>query len=139
MPGYGFAFAKEEKQKNWNELINEYLINGKNIKNIFLLIDSRHGLKANDKKMIEFLESNKIKFQIILTKTDLMKLRDLVHIVLNLKKFISNLKFIDQKLFMISSVSKSGIAKLKEYIVDSINFDMEIFKIKTKRKVFFLN
>ena len=43
MPGYGFAFAKDEVQQNWQKLVDEYATERKELKRLFLLIDARHG------------------------------------------------------------------------------------------------
>ena len=43
MPGYGFAFAKEGAKESWQKLIYDYLENSKEMKRLFLLLDSRHG------------------------------------------------------------------------------------------------
>jgi selenocysteine-specific translation elongation factor len=67
-----------------------------------------------------------------------MKINDLCGIVQKIKKDINNLKYVDKKIFMCSSENKSGIAKLKEHIINLINFDIQIFNNKTKRNVYFL-
>jgi len=55
LPGYGFAFASEEKAKEWQSLMKSYILGrGKSLKRILLLIDSRHGMKKAD---LDFLES----------------------------------------------------------------------------------
>lgn len=70
MPGYGFAKANKEDIINWNRLIFDYLSNRCNLKRLFLLIDSRRGLKENDFDVIYLLDQCSIPYQIILTKTD---------------------------------------------------------------------
>lgn len=55
LPGYGFAFASDDKAKEWQSLMKSYIVGrGKSLKRILLLVDSRHGMKAAD---IEFLQS----------------------------------------------------------------------------------
>ena len=55
LPGYGFAFASEEKANEWQSLMKAYILGrGKSLKRILLLIDSRHGMKKAD---FDFLES----------------------------------------------------------------------------------
>jgi hypothetical protein len=55
LPGYGFAFASEEKEREWQSLMKSYLWGrGKSLKRILLLVDARHGLKKSD---VDFLES----------------------------------------------------------------------------------
>jgi len=52
LPGYGFAFAKEERTIEWKNLMHHYLLERKSLKRILLLIDARHGFKKSD---FEFL------------------------------------------------------------------------------------
>jgi GTP-binding protein len=48
LPGYGFAFAKEERTKEWKELMHHYLLERRSLKRILLLLDARHGFKQTD-------------------------------------------------------------------------------------------
>eukprot|EP00526_Cylindrotheca_closterium_P000468 CAMPEP_0113632012 /NCGR_PEP_ID=MMETSP0017_2-20120614/16637_1 /TAXON_ID=2856 /ORGANISM="Cylindrotheca closterium" /LENGTH=548 /DNA_ID=CAMNT_0000542547 /DNA_START=84 /DNA_END=1727 /DNA_ORIENTATION=- /assembly_acc=CAM_ASM_000147 len=55
LPGYGFAYATDDKMEAWKSLMQDYILNrGKPLKRILLLIDARHGMKTAD---IEFMES----------------------------------------------------------------------------------
>ena len=55
LPGYGFAFASEEKAIEWQSLMKSYILGrGKSLKRILLLVDARHGMKRAD---VDFLES----------------------------------------------------------------------------------
>lgn len=56
LPGYGFAYAKEEDVENWIKVTRRYLKERKSLKCIYVLIDSRHGLKTKDLEMLNFLE-----------------------------------------------------------------------------------
>ena len=42
LPGYGFAKAPKDIVKNWQKLINTYLVGRANLRRVFLLIDSRN-------------------------------------------------------------------------------------------------
>jgi GTP-binding protein len=57
LPGYGFAYADETKIENWNELIRWYLTNRTKsvLKRVFVLLDSRHGMKEPDREFLNFL------------------------------------------------------------------------------------
>lgn len=48
LPGYGFAFAKEERTKEWKELMHHYLLERRCLKRILMLLDARHGFKKID-------------------------------------------------------------------------------------------
>ncbi|KAL7519598.1 hypothetical protein ACHAWX_004357 [Stephanocyclus meneghinianus] len=54
LPGYGFAFAKEERTKEWQDLMHHYLLERRSLKRILLLLDARHGFKQTD---FEFLSN----------------------------------------------------------------------------------
>ncbi|KAI9597987.1 P-loop containing nucleoside triphosphate hydrolase protein [Syncephalis fuscata] len=57
MPGYGFAFAKSETIEAWQSAIDVYLSTRQTLKRVYVLIDSRHGLKSNDKEFIKNLDA----------------------------------------------------------------------------------
>lgn len=77
MPGYGYAKVSKAMKKDWNHLIKDYLSGRPNLKVVFLLIDSRHGLKDNDLEMMEMLDKAAVAYRIILTKADEPKAADL--------------------------------------------------------------
>lgn len=70
LPGYGYAEAPEKLVKQWQDLIFNYLRGRVNLRRVFLLIDSRHGLKKTDKEVMNMLDKAAVTYQIILTKAD---------------------------------------------------------------------
>jgi GTP-binding protein len=48
LPGYGFAFAKEERTIEWKNLMHHYLLERRSLKRILFLLDARHGFKKTD-------------------------------------------------------------------------------------------
>mmetsp|Transcript_26725 Transcript_26725/g.31102 ORF Transcript_26725/g.31102 Transcript_26725/m.31102 type:complete len:519 (+) Transcript_26725:85-1641(+) len=57
LPGFGFAYTSENKAKEWNAAMTNFLLNrGKTLKRILLLIDARHGMKTADFKFLEHLQ-----------------------------------------------------------------------------------
>lgn len=70
LPGYGFAQAPESMVKQWQKLIFAYLQGRVNLKRVFVLIDSRHGIKKVDTEIMEMLDKAAVTYQIVLTKAD---------------------------------------------------------------------
>ena len=70
LPGYGFAYAKEEVKEAWEELVKEYVSTRLGLKRVCLLIDTKWGMKPRDHELIDLMERAQTKYQIILTKTD---------------------------------------------------------------------
>lgn len=78
MPGYGYANAPKKEINKWNKLTMYYLLNRKSLKRIFILIDSRFGIKDIDNNLMNNLDQYAIPYQIILTKIDKISKNDLI-------------------------------------------------------------
>jgi GTP-binding protein len=70
MPGYGYAKVSKTTKAAWEELIFSYLRGRPTLRCVFLLIDSRHGLKDIDKELMKMLDRAGVSYRIVLTKSD---------------------------------------------------------------------
>lgn len=70
VPGYGYAAVAQDIQKKFGMMIEEYLINRKNLKRVFLLVDFRHKPSEDDLLMYNFLKYYKLDVTIVATKYD---------------------------------------------------------------------
>lgn len=73
MPGYGYAKAPKENVEAWTKLVFDYLRGRATLKRVYVLIDSRHGIKTNDEEVLSLLDKAAMSYQIVLTKTDKIK------------------------------------------------------------------
>ena len=73
MPGYGYASAPKVKVASWTALIHKFLQGRANLARVYVLIDSRHGIKKNDDEILSLLDKAAVSYQIVLTKTDKIK------------------------------------------------------------------
>lgn len=73
MPGYGYAKAPKENVDAWTKLVFDYLRGRSTLKRVYVLIDSRHGVKPNDEEALALLDKAAVSYQIVLTKTDKIK------------------------------------------------------------------
>ncbi len=73
LPGYGYAKVSEKEKKEWGRLVERYLHGSRQLKAVFLLIDIRHDLSANDRIMYEWISAQGYKPVIIATKLDKIK------------------------------------------------------------------
>lgn len=69
-PGYGYANLSKQKQKKFGLMMEDYLVNRPNLKQVFMLIDFRNKLSSDDTMMYNFLKHYKIPVTIVATKTD---------------------------------------------------------------------
>jgi GTP-binding protein len=77
MPGYGYAKAPKTAVRGWTRLIGDYLKGRRELKRVFLLIDARHGIKANDRETMKLMDVSAVSYQAVLTKADKPKQSEL--------------------------------------------------------------
>ena len=73
LPGYGYARVSKSLRKDFEKLITNYILNRKNLVNLFVLVDSRHTPQKIDLEFIEWCGENGIPFSIVFTKADKLK------------------------------------------------------------------
>jgi GTP-binding protein len=120
MPGYGYAKASKVLIENWNHLIQHYLQTRHNLKRIYLLIDSRHGLKPNDQEFMRWLDTLAISYQIILTKADKISLQKASIIFQQTQEQLKNFTAAYPFIIMTSAQDKRGIEQLRQEICQLI-------------------
>lgn len=70
LPGYGYAKASRKEREDIEAVIRDYLNFSKELKLLFVLLDSRHPLVSTDADFIREMGSSDIPFAIIFTKAD---------------------------------------------------------------------
>jgi GTP-binding protein len=73
LPGYGYAKAPKSEIGRWTKLTRDYLRGRPTLKRVILLIDGRHGLKPDDKDVMDALDTAAVSYQLVLTKADKVK------------------------------------------------------------------
>ena len=116
LPGYGFAKAPEAQVKQWQKVIFAYLQGRVNLKRVFVLIDSRHGIKKVDKDVLEMLDKAAVTYQIVLTKTDKIGTGALAKILEETKAEVANHAAAYPKILATSSEKNIGIDGLRAEI-----------------------
>lgn len=73
MPGYGYARASKTLVTAWQSVIMGYLQGRPNLRRVFVLIDSRHGVMQIDIETLDQLDEAAVSYQVVLTKADKIK------------------------------------------------------------------
>ena len=120
LPGYGFAKASKTRITNWTSLVSSYLKYRRQLSRVFILIDSRHGLKANDHKTMKNIEEAALSFQVILTKCDKLKPDGLNKIHSLVKEKISIYTSAHPTIIATSAKNNHGINNLRFFISELI-------------------
>lgn len=116
LPGYGYAKAPETLVRQWQEVLKKYLRGRPNLRRVFLLIDSRHGIKKEDKEIMDMLDIAAVSYQIVLTKTDKISSPQLAEIMQKTSAEISKHAAAMPDIIATSSEKKTGLDILKTEI-----------------------
>ena len=120
MPGYGYAKAPVKTVQQWRYLINDYLRGRVVLKRVFVLIDSRHGIKEVDHDIMSMLDKAAISYRIVLTKTDKIKASDLADVetdtMIKLRKHVAAYP----DLSVTSAEKRGGIEELRAVVLEAV-------------------
>lgn len=70
LPGYGYAKRSKVIQEQIDKMIRSYILQRKQLANLFVLIDVRHKQHKIDREFVDWLGISGIPFSIIFTKAD---------------------------------------------------------------------
>ena len=119
LPGYGYAKVSKKEKEKWDKLINEYLHDRENLKEVFLLVDIRHEPTDLDRQMYAWIIDSGFTGFIIATKYDKISKNQLQK---HIKAIMKKLDVEDEGLiFAYSSENKHNLGVIHEQIEVIIN------------------
>ena len=116
LPGYGYAQAPEKLVKQWQKVLKDYLRGRPNLRRVFLLIDSRHGIKAEDLEIMKLLNESAVVYQVILTKIDKISAEELQKTQQNVLDELKKHAAAMNDIVVTSSEKKIGLTQCKAEI-----------------------
>ncbi len=116
LPGYGYAKVSKKINHKLIQLIESYILERKNLINIYVLIDCKIGLKNSDLDLFDFLLFEEKKFSIILTKTDKCSFNFIAKQNNSIKTHMENYKKKFNKIFLTNNKNKEGILDVQKDI-----------------------
>jgi GTP-binding protein len=116
MPGYGYAKASKNLVAGWNRLVQDYLRGRTQLRRVFLLIDSRHGVKENDKTTMELMDKSAVSYQLVLTKIDKLKPSEVEAVLTATTDVIKKHGAAYPEVIATSSEKRIGIDALREAV-----------------------
>ena len=116
MPGYGFAQAPVNTVEAWGRLVRGYLRGRTTLRRAFVLIDARHGIKANDAEMLDMLDHAAVSYQLVLTKADKIKPPALKRVTAETEERATKRPAAFPQVIATSAEKGEGLAELREAI-----------------------
>jgi len=116
LPGYGYAQRSKEGRAQIMRIIQNYILNRRQMTCLFLLIDGRHKPQKNDMEFMEWLGENAVPFCIVFTKLDKMSSNASKHAVASYCEQLLETWDELPPVFRTSSVDKRGRNEILSYI-----------------------
>jgi len=113
LPGYGYARVPKAQVEVWTRLVNTYLRGRPCLRRACVLIDARHGVKESDTQVMKMLDAAAVSYQIILTKSDKVKVVDLENCLDRTKTLLRTHVAAHPQVHVTSSEKGDGIAELR--------------------------
>ncbi len=116
LPGYGYANAPIPVVQKWQRLLKNYLSGRANLRRAFVLIDARHGVKPVDEEILSLLDSSAVTFQVVLTKADKVKEKDMPRILDQVRKALAKHPAAYPEMVLTSAEKGHGVETLRAII-----------------------
>ena len=124
LPGYGYAKNSKSVRAKLEQMIAQYILQRKQLMNVFVLIDIRHEQQTIDREFIDWLGKSNVPFSIIFTKADKLTAgRAKSNALLWMKKLEDTWEELPPY-FITSAEKKTGKEEVLDYI-ESINANVQ--------------
>ncbi|HVY39302.1 MAG TPA: ribosome biogenesis GTP-binding protein YihA/YsxC [Polyangia bacterium] len=70
LPGYGYAKISKGERESWGPLIEGYTRRRRSLALFVMLVDARRGLEDEERQLYEWLGTEKVPAQVVVTKVD---------------------------------------------------------------------
>lgn len=127
LPGYGFAFAYKEVQRQWHGLTEKFFrTRHRVLKRVMLLIDARYGIKELDSQVMATLFECRVPFQIVMNKCDIVSVEDLVRRATKVQDQLEEfLPVVVLPILMVSAKSRVGLEAIQREIANILQLRPE--------------
>lgn len=129
LPGYGYAKVSKVQRKDFEKLITNYILNRKNLVNLFVLVDVRHSPQKIDLEFMQWCGESGIPFSIVFTKADKLKAGAVTKNVEAYQEILLQTWEELPQIFVTSAEKKEGGDKILDFIE---NTNMYLVKNKIK-------
>jgi GTP-binding protein len=113
MPGYGYAQVSKAQKFDWEILIRTYLRERPTLRCVFVLVDSRRGLKDSDLEIMDMMDEAAVNYRIVLTKADESGEADLKKTAREIEALLKRRPAAFGATTAVSAHEKTGIAELR--------------------------
>ncbi|UOU99418.1 ribosome biogenesis GTP-binding protein YihA/YsxC [Chryseobacterium daecheongense] len=122
LPGYGYAKVSKSIRKDFEKLITNYILNRRNLVNLFVLVDVRHNPQKIDLEFIQWCGESGVPFSIVFTKADKLKPNAVIKNVEDYKMELHKTWEDLPELYVTSAEKKEGCEEILDFIEKTNDF-----------------
>ncbi len=122
LPGYGYAKVSKSIRKDFEKVITNYILNRRNLVNLFVLVDIRHNPQKIDLEFIQWCGESGVPFSIVFTKSDKIKPGAVVTNVEAYKAELHKTWEDLPELYVTSAEKKEGCEEILDFIEKTNDF-----------------
>jgi GTP-binding protein len=118
LPGYGYAAVERAAKLRWQKVMADYLAARRNLAGVVQMVDSRHGLTALDRQLLDFVaprvSSGEVKLLVVLTKCDKLGRRQATDMLRKTQEDLGDLasESSDVGVVLFSALARQGVDDL---------------------------
>ena len=116
LPGYGYAEIGRQHRLEFNEAVADFISTRRNLRCVFVLIDSRHPMQSIDREFLQWLESCGAPFALVFTKTDKQSATQTEASIGRFKKSMEEWRSVPPDFLASSSKTRVGRTDILNYI-----------------------
>lgn len=115
LPGYGYARAPAPLRKQWQALIEHYLIQRQSLRGLMLIMDIRHPLTDHDGQLLVWCQARALPLHILLTKADKLS-RGAAASTLRAVERSLRARAVDASLQTFSTLKRQGVEQVHDVL-----------------------
>ncbi len=114
LPGHGYAEVSKAKKKQWGAVVETYIRGRSSLRRVMLLVDSRHGTKDSDEKLMDLMDEAALSYQVVMTKADKAKMPEIEAMREKLAKQLARRRACHPVILVTSAHDGIGITELRD-------------------------
>lgn len=115
LPGYGFARVPEALRKEWERLLEQYLLHREPLVGLIVVMDARHPMMPLDRRMLAWFQPTGKPVHVVLTKADRLTRSQAARTLRDVRRELKA-EFGVATAQMFSSVTRAGLPELQDRV-----------------------
>jgi GTP-binding protein len=123
LPGYGFARVPVAVRRDWERLLEDYLLHREQLTGLVVVMDARHPLMPLDRRMLAWFRPTGKPVHVALTKVDRLTRSQAARVLREVRAELAA-EFRDASVQLFSSVTRAGLPELQAKIAQWLDKKM---------------